>query len=64
MLVNYRPEYSHPCGSKTYYSELRLDPLADDSFENLMSSLLGDSEEHVPLKRLIYEKDRGQSILC
>ena len=23
LLVNYRPEYSHPWGSKTYYTQLR-----------------------------------------
>jgi predicted ATPase len=28
LLVNYRPEYSHQWGSKTYYTQLRLDPLA------------------------------------
>ena len=28
LLVNYRPEYQHAWGSKTYYSQLRLDPLA------------------------------------
>src|SRR5207253_6211750 len=27
LLVNYRPEYSHSWGSKTYYTQLRLDPL-------------------------------------
>ena len=59
MLVDYRPEYSHPWGNKAYYSQLRLDPLAGDSFEDLMSSLLGDGEEHVPLKRLIYERTEG-----
>src|SRR5215469_13099316 len=59
LLVNYRPEYSHSRGTKTYYAQLRLDPLAEDSFENLMSSLLGDSEELVPLKRLIFEKTEG-----
>ena len=26
ILVNYRPEYSHGWGSKTYYTQLRLDP--------------------------------------
>jgi len=29
LLVNYRPEYSHQWGSKTYYTQLRLDPLAN-----------------------------------
>src|SRR5256885_1361850 len=27
LLVNYRPEYSHQWGSKTYYTQMRLDPL-------------------------------------
>ena len=27
LLVNYRPEYQHAWGSKTYYRQLRLDPL-------------------------------------
>ena len=27
LLVNYRPEYRHEWGSKTYYMQLRLDPL-------------------------------------
>ena len=29
LLVNYRPEYSHQWGSKTYYTQLRLDPLGE-----------------------------------
>src|SRR5215472_3883242 len=28
LLVNYRPEYSHSWGNKTYYTQLRLDPWA------------------------------------
>ena len=28
LLVNYRPEYQHGWGGKTYYPQLRLDPLA------------------------------------
>src|SRR6266404_6960313 len=27
LIVNYRPEYSHQWNSKTYYTQLRLDPL-------------------------------------
>ena len=30
LLVNYRPEYRHEWGHKTYYTQLRLDPLALD----------------------------------
>ncbi len=35
LLVNYRPEYSHGWGSKTYYSQLRLDPLPPESAADL-----------------------------
>ncbi|PWT82816.1 MAG: hypothetical protein C5B58_07570, partial [Acidobacteria bacterium] len=31
LLVNYRPEYSHQWNSKTYYAQLRLDPLGKES---------------------------------
>jgi class 3 adenylate cyclase len=31
MLVNYRPEYRHEWGNKTYYTQLRLDPLGRES---------------------------------
>ena len=31
LLVNYRPEYRHQWGSKTYYIQLRLDPLGKES---------------------------------
>ena len=30
LLVNYRPEYEHGWGRKTYYRQLRLDPLAPE----------------------------------
>ena len=30
LLFNYRPEYRHEWGNKTYYTQLRLDPLGKD----------------------------------
>src|SRR5712691_11153611 len=42
-VVNYRPEYSHQWGSKTYYTQLRLDPLGHESAEEMLSALLGTS---------------------
>ena len=59
LLVNYRPEYSHEWGSKTYYTQLRLDPLGKESAEEMLSSLLGDGKDLVALKRLIIEKTEG-----
>jgi tetratricopeptide (TPR) repeat protein len=43
LLVNYRPEYSHQWNSKTYYTQLRLDPLGKASADEMLSSLLGAS---------------------
>ena len=59
MLVNYRPEYSHQWNSKTYYTQLRLDPLGKESADEMLSALLGDGTEVRPLKRLIIEKTEG-----
>ena len=30
LLVNYRPEFRHGWGGRSYYSQLRVDPLAAD----------------------------------
>jgi predicted ATPase len=40
LLVNYRPEYSHQWNNKTYYMQLRLDPLGQESAEEMLSALL------------------------
>src|SRR5262249_51181963 len=59
LLVNYRPEYSHQWNSKTYYTQLRLDPLGRESAEEMLTSLLGDGNELAALKRLIIERTEG-----
>jgi class 3 adenylate cyclase/tetratricopeptide (TPR) repeat protein len=59
LLVDYRPEYSHLWSNKTYYTQLRLDPLGNESADEMLESLLGDSEDLEPLKRLIIEKTEG-----
>ena len=57
--MNYRPEYSHQWNSKTYYTQLRLDPLGKESAAEMLSALLGDGIELPQLKRLIIEKTEG-----
>ena len=59
LLVNYRPEYSHSWNSRTYYTQLRLDPLGRESAQEMLSALLGDSGELAALKRVIIEKTEG-----
>src|SRR5438046_5363074 len=52
LLVTYRPEYEHGWHRKTYYRELRLDPLPPESAEALLQALLGDDQELRALKRV------------
>jgi class 3 adenylate cyclase len=59
LLVNYRPEYRHEWGSRTHYTQLRLDPLARDSAEEMLSALLGNDKDLIALKRLIVERTDG-----
>jgi class 3 adenylate cyclase/tetratricopeptide (TPR) repeat protein len=59
LLVNYRPEYRHAWGSKTYYGQIRLDPLAAASAEALLDALLGDDRELAPLRSLLIARTEG-----
>ncbi len=59
LLVNYRPEYRHAWGGKTYYLQLRIDPLAPESADTLLISLLGDDPTLAPLKRVLISRTEG-----
>src|SRR2546425_9039312 len=59
LLVNYRPEYQHGWGSKTYYTQLRLDPLPPVSADELLQALLGDDPSLAPLKQLLIARTAG-----
>jgi class 3 adenylate cyclase/tetratricopeptide (TPR) repeat protein len=56
LLVNYRPEYRHGWGSKTSYSQMRLDALPIQSTGEFLQTLLGDDPELAPLKRLLVKR--------
>jgi class 3 adenylate cyclase/tetratricopeptide (TPR) repeat protein len=59
LLVNYRPEYRHEWGSKTYYTQLRLAPLGPEEAEELLTFLLGTDTELKNLKQLILVQTEG-----
>ena len=59
LLVNYRPEYQHGWGSKTYYTQIRLDPLPPVSAHELLHALLGDDPSLEPLKQLLIARTEG-----
>src|SRR5262249_20810981 len=62
LLVNYRPEYQHSWGSKTYYTQLRLDALPPASAEEFLHALLGDDQSLAPLKQLLIARTEGNPL--
>ncbi len=59
LLVNYRPEYRHEWGGKTYYEQIRLDPLAPETAESLLESLLGADAALAPVKTVLVDRSQG-----
>jgi class 3 adenylate cyclase/tetratricopeptide (TPR) repeat protein len=59
LLVNYRPEYQHGWGSKTYYTQLRLDPLPPASADELLQAMLGDDPSLMSFKPLLIARTEG-----
>jgi predicted ATPase len=62
LLVNYRPEYRHGWGSRAHYSQLRIDPLAATSAEELLSSLLGEASELGELRQRLLLASEGNPL--
>ena len=62
LLINYRPEYQHRWTAKTYYTQLRIDPLAGESAEALLTTLLGTDPSLVAFKRLLIERTEGNPL--
>ena len=59
LLVNYRPEYQHGWGGKTFYTQLRLDPLPPASAAEVLQALLGDDAGLTPLTQLLIARTEG-----
>jgi class 3 adenylate cyclase/tetratricopeptide (TPR) repeat protein len=59
LLFNYRPEYQHSWSGKTYYHQLRIDPLPPESADELLEALLGSDTGVQPLRRLLIERTEG-----
>ncbi len=62
LLVNYRPEYQHAWGGKTYYRQLRIDPLPPESADELLEALLGADAALGPLKQLLVERTEANPL--
>jgi tetratricopeptide (TPR) repeat protein len=62
LLVNYRSEYQHAWGGKTYYRQLRIDPLPPESADELLEALLGPDAARGPLKQLLVERTEANPL--
>ena len=56
LLFNYRPEYQHIWGSKSFYTQLRLDALPVESVEEFLANLLGTAPGLESLKKMLIKR--------
>ena len=61
LIVNYRPEYQHAWGRKSYYNEVRVAPLPPGSAEELLDALLGEDRSLAPLRALLIGRTEGNA---
>jgi class 3 adenylate cyclase/tetratricopeptide (TPR) repeat protein len=59
LLTNFRPEYTHSWGRKTYCAQIRLDPLPDENTEELLDALLGADPGLEKLRSALIERTEG-----
>src|SRR5262249_16140368 len=62
LLVSYRPEYRHTWGSKTFYTQLRLDTLPPETTGVLLDGLLGPHVSLAPLKTILAATTGGNPL--
>jgi class 3 adenylate cyclase/tetratricopeptide (TPR) repeat protein len=62
LLVNYRPQYQHTWGGKSYYRQLQIDPLPPESADELLDALLGPDAALGPLKKLLVERTEANPL--
>jgi tetratricopeptide (TPR) repeat protein len=59
LLVNYRLEYQHGWGSKTFYTQVRLDPLPAARADELLQALMGTDPSLAALTPLLIARTEG-----
>jgi DNA-binding SARP family transcriptional activator/predicted ATPase len=59
LLMTHRPEYRHNWFAKSYFSQLRLEPLGPENADRLLRALLGDDPALGDLRRQLIERTGG-----
>ena len=62
LLTNFRPEYRHTWSNLSYYTYLRLDPLAQENTAELLDTLLGDDGKLSQLKHHLIAHSAGNPL--
>jgi class 3 adenylate cyclase/pimeloyl-ACP methyl ester carboxylesterase len=62
LLVNCRPEFEHAWGARSWCRRLRIEPLAGQGAERLLSALLGADPGLLDLKRHLLERTQGNPL--
>ncbi|MCJ7685548.1 MAG: AAA family ATPase, partial [Desulfobacteraceae bacterium] len=62
LVLLYRPEYTHPWGSKSYYTKVGLDQLGTDSSCELVKAILEEGEAAPELTQLILNRAAGNPL--
>ncbi len=62
LLLLYRPEYTHPWGSKSYYTKIGLDQLGTESSSELVKAILEEGEAAPELTQLILNRAAGNPL--
>src|SRR5262249_52274592 len=63
VLVNYRPEYQHAWGGKTFYRQLRIDSLPAEGAQALLPALPGAGPVLDPPRPLPIRRSEGNPFL-
>ncbi|HUM18058.1 MAG TPA: sigma 54-interacting transcriptional regulator [Candidatus Nitrosotalea sp.] len=59
LLMTYRPEYAHGWAAKTFFTQVRVDPLSAGDSEALLRALLGEHPSLGPLLPRLVEWTEG-----
>jgi len=62
LLLLYRPEYTHPWGSKSYYNSIVLSQLTTKSSAELVKAILEGADVVIELKELILHRSGGNPL--
>ena len=59
LLVTYRPEWQHGWASKSYYAQVRVNPLAPSAADALLDALMGAAPGLAAVKQVLIERTQG-----